>query len=351
MPLRPRWILALGLALLCNRAQASAGPFRDASGEKRQDPDDSSPRLRLVDGDDRSHGAQSFLIDDRAHARRARVATLVPIQEPEHSSPPIPEPTGLVVFGSGLLLARPAVRRPAVRATSQRLTAVDRFHVQPPARSPSASAGTLDSWQVEPGPHYEVAKRALDVSLSLLALCLLAPLLLLIAALIKLEDGGPVLFSQWRAGLEGRMFRFYKFRSMCVDAESKRGALRAEQKSESPRFKMKRDPRVTRSGRWLRRYSLDEIPQLWNVVLGDLSLVGPRPALLDEVAEYEPHHHRRLDVCPGVTCTWQVSGRSLVPFEQQVELDLAYIRTRSLRLDMQILLRTVPAVLSGRGAH
>jgi lipopolysaccharide/colanic/teichoic acid biosynthesis glycosyltransferase len=220
-----------------------------------------------------------------------------------------------------------------------------------PALAPSASDTASDIWQVAPRPLYETAKRALDVTLSLLSLCLVSPLLLLIMILIKLEDRGPVLFWQWRVGRDGRKFRFYKFRSMCVDAESRLGALRAKQGCTSPRFKMERDPRVTHTGRWLRRFSLDELPQLWNVVLGDLSLVGPRAPLLDEVAEYEPHHHRRLDVAPGITCTWQVSGRSLVPFEQQVELDLAYIRSRSLLMDVSILLRTVPAVVRGRGAY
>jgi lipopolysaccharide/colanic/teichoic acid biosynthesis glycosyltransferase len=189
------------------------------------------------------------------------------------------------------------------------------------------------------------------MTLSLLALCLVSPLLLLIIVLIKLEDRGPVLFWQWRAGRDGREFRFYKFRSMCVDAESRRVAVRAAHGQHSTRFKMECDPRVTHTGRWLRRFSLDELPQLWNVILGDLSLVGPRAPLLEEVAEYEPHQRRRLDVPPGLTCTWQVSGRSLIPFEHQVELDLAYIRSRSLRLDVSILLRTVPAVLSGRGAY
>jgi lipopolysaccharide/colanic/teichoic acid biosynthesis glycosyltransferase len=184
-----------------------------------------------------------------------------------------------------------------------------------------------------------------------LSLCLVSPLLLLIVVLIKLEDQGPVLFWQWRAGRGGREFRFYKFRSMCEDAESRRDAVRAEQGHHSTRFKMERDPRVTHTGRWLRRFSLDELPQLWNVVVGDLSLVGPRAPLLEEVAEYGPYQRRRLDVAPGVTCIWQVSGRSLIPFEHQVELDLAYIRTRSLRLDVSILLRTVPAVLGGRGAY
>lgn len=229
---------------------------------------------------------------------------------------------------------------------------LSRLHVAaaPSTRSSSAmkihAAGGVASQLL-----YGATKRVLDPFLALVVLCLLGPLLLLIAALIKFEDGGPVVFCQTRVGCGGRAFRFYKFRSMCVGAEREWGALRAAQGSRSPRFKMVCDPRVTRTGRWLRRFSLDEIPQLWNVVLGDLSLVGPRPALLEEVAEYEPHHHGRLAVPQGVTCTWQVAGRSSITFEQQIELDLQYIRTRSLLLDARILLRTVPAVLTGRGAH
>ena len=238
-----------------------------------------------------------------------------------------------------------------VKAMSLPVSDLDPPGVGAPPSPRAASITTLDAWRVSPRPLYGATKRVLDVTLSLVALCLLGPLLLLIAAVIKWEDGGPVLFSQLRAGFEGRKFRFYKFRSMCVDAERQRGALSAVQERDSPRFKMESDPRVTRTGRWLRRCSLDEIPQLWNVVLGDLSLVGPRPALPEEVAEYEPHHRRRLEVAPGVTCIWQVSGRSRLSFEQQVELDLIYIRTRSLLLDVKILVRTVPAVLSGRGAY
>jgi len=219
-----------------------------------------------------------------------------------------------------------------------------------PVTLPGFSAAPFAVSRVAPRPLYEATKRALDVTASIVLLCLIGPLLLLIAALIKLEDGGPVLFWQWRAGLDSRKFRFYKFRSMCVGAEDQRGALRAPGERDL-RFKMQLDPRVTRTGRWLRRFSLDEVPQLWNVILGNMSLVGPRPPLLEEVAAYEPDHRRRLAVVPGVTCTWQVSGRSLIPFERQVKLDLAYIRTRSLLVDVQILLRTVPAVLSGRGAY
>jgi lipopolysaccharide/colanic/teichoic acid biosynthesis glycosyltransferase len=294
--------------------------------------------------------------DGRAHEWRERVGTHVPSQDPADSVSPIPEPGGLLIFSGGLLLAGVAVRRrrrdpvPGRNGT-HRLPALDRIRVPRSQGSSAASAGTPDDWHVAPRPLYVATKRALDLSFSLLSLGVMLPVLLLIAASIKLEDGGPILFRQWRAGFQGRKFRMVKFRSMRLGAEELRGALRLEQEHASPRFKMQRDPRVTRTGRWLRRFSLDEIPQLWNVVLGDLSLVGPRPPLLEEVAEYEPHQHRRLDVAQGVTCTWQVSGRSLIPFEEQVELDLAYIRARSLLVDAQILLRTVSAVLNGRGAY
>lgn len=196
-----------------------------------------------------------------------------------------------------------------------------------------------------------MAKRLLDLTGSLLGLCMISPLLLLIAGAIKFEDGGPIFFRQIRIGHGGREFSFYKFRSMSVDAERQREELRSEQGHHSLRFKMKSDPRVTRTGRWLRRFSLDEVPQLWNVLRGEMSLVGPRPALPEEVRNYDSYQHRRLAVAPGVTCTWQVEGRSDVPFEQQVEMDLAYIAARSLALDAKLLARTLPAVLSGRGAY
>ena len=198
---------------------------------------------------------------------------------------------------------------------------------------------------------YATSKRVLDVSLSILALLVLSPLVALVAAWIKLHDGGPVLFWQWRAGLRGRPFRCYKLRSMCEDAETLRSEICTGHSSDSPRFKMKLDPRLTRPGVWIRRFSLDEIPQLWNVLRGDLSLVGPRPPLLEEVARYTERQRGRLEVEQGLTCTWQVSGRSLISFEDQVELDLRYIREQRLAVDLRILLRTLPAVLSGRGAY
>lgn len=201
---------------------------------------------------------------------------------------------------------------------------------------------------------YLFLKRGFDLIASGMALVFLAPLFAVAALLIKLEDGGPVFFGQTRVGKDGRTFRFWKFRSMCVDAEAKREQLRAalaECGEDSVRFKMVGDPRITRVGNFLRRFSLDELPQFFNVLKGDMSLVGPRPPLPEEVAEYGQREMRRLEVEQGLTCIWQVSGRSLIPFEGQVELDIEYIETRSFWLDLKLLLKTVPAVLAGRGAY
>lgn len=198
---------------------------------------------------------------------------------------------------------------------------------------------------------YLVAKRAMDLLGSGLALLFLAPVFTVVALIIKLEDGGPVFFSQKRVGKGGREFKFYKFRSMCVDAEAKRAALKEATEDDSVRFKMTRDPRITRIGRIIRRFSIDEMPQFINVLLGDMSLVGPRPALPEEVAEYTDHEMQRLSVEQGLTCTWQVTGRSLIPFEEQVELDIDYARERTLWGDVKLLVMTVPAVMLGKGAY
>ena len=196
------------------------------------------------------------------------------------------------------------------------------------------------------------AKRALDIVGSASGLVLLAPFLLLISLGIKLSDGGPVLFRQERAGRFGRTFSMWKFRTMVEDAESRLDALREQNELEGPAFKMSRDPRVTPLGRVLRRTSLDELPQLWNVLRGQMSLVGPRPPLLSEVAEYERWQLRRLSMRPGLTCLWQVSGRSdVTDFEEWMQLDLEYIDRWSLLLDVRLILETVPAVLRGTGAR
>ncbi len=198
---------------------------------------------------------------------------------------------------------------------------------------------------------YSACKRLLDISISLTAILLLSPLLLLSAIMIKLHDGGPVFFSQVRVGKGGRTFRCYKFRSMMMNAESLKESLLGKNQHSDPRtFKMADDPRITRPGRFLRRFSIDELPQVFNVLTGDMSIVGPRPPVPGEVARYTDSDYRRLAVKPGLTCIWQVSGRSRLPFPEQVKLDVEYIQRRSLVLDMSIILRTVPAVLSGDGA-
>lgn len=197
------------------------------------------------------------------------------------------------------------------------------------------------------------SKRALDLVLVVPALGLLSPLFALLALAIKLHDGGPVLFWQQRVGRDGKVFSFPKFRSMVVDAEAVRARLlQANQHgAEGVTFKMKRDPRVTPVGRLMRRASLDELPQLWCVLRGQMSLVGPRPPLPGEVARYGLADRARLSVTPGLTCIWQVSGRSEIPFPEQVGMDLRYVREQSLGLDLKLLVDTVPAVIRGTGAY
>lgn len=196
------------------------------------------------------------------------------------------------------------------------------------------------------------AKRLVDVAGSATALLLLGPLLGLIALAIRAEDGGPVLFPQVRVGRHGRTFRMLKFRSMRIDAEQRLATLLARnQHATGVTFKMRDDPRITRVGRWLRKFSCDELPQLWNVLRGDMSLVGPRPPVPREVARYSLADRRRLAVTPGLTCLWQVSGRAEIDFAGQVRLDVAYIERRGLATDLVILARTVPAVISGTGAY
>jgi lipopolysaccharide/colanic/teichoic acid biosynthesis glycosyltransferase len=194
-------------------------------------------------------------------------------------------------------------------------------------------------------------RRAIDILVSACLLTVLSPLLTIVAILIKCTSRGPVIYAQARAGLGGRPFRFYKFRSMYPDADARLAELHLTNEKDGPIFKMKRDPRVTPLGRVIRRLSIDELPQLWNVLIGDMTLVGPRPPTLNEVASYEPWQRERLGVTGGLTCIWQVSGRSELSFEQWVRMDLRYIRRRSLWLDLSILRRTFGAVLSGRGAY
>ncbi|RKH70113.1 sugar transferase [Corallococcus aberystwythensis] len=208
----------------------------------------------------------------------------------------------------------------------------------------------LEQLSVELGP---VLRRLIDILAVGLGLVLVSPLLLVTALAIKLDSRGPVLFRQERVGQHGRPFQILKLRTMRVgaDAEKARLATQVPGAVDGGRFKLRVDPRTTRVGRVLRKYSIDELPQLWNVVRGDMTLVGPRPTLWIEVAKYRARELRRLEVRPGLTCLWQVEGRSDLSFEQQVSLDLEYIDRVTPRQELHILARTIPAVLTGRGAY
>jgi len=219
-----------------------------------------------------------------------------------------------------------------------------------------AQLADLDGWHVlsfsaiPEDAEALAVKRAMDVLLSGLALLALAPVFALTALAIKLEDGGPIFFGQERSGLYGRGFKMWKFRSMVIDAEARKAELARLNEMGGPVFKIKSDPRVTRVGRLIRKASIDELPQFWNVFRGEMSLVGPRPPLPREVEEYQRWQRRRLSMRPGITCIWQVSGRNHIDFETWMKLDLEYIDNWSLFLDIKLLLRTVPVVLLGHGA-
>ena len=201
------------------------------------------------------------------------------------------------------------------------------------------------------GLYLRGGKRVLDVAGAVIGLVIGAPIMLIAAICIKLESHGPVLYKSKRVGRGGRPFTFFKLRSMVNDAHRHRHHLSHLNETDGPVFKIARDPRVTRIGRFLRTTSIDELPQLFNVLRGDMSLVGPRPPIAEEVAQYEPWQFRRLEVRPGLTCLWQISGRSRIGFQEWMRLDLEYIRKQSFGLDVKILIRTIPAVLSREGAY
>jgi len=210
-------------------------------------------------------------------------------------------------------------------------------------------AGTYEGARLS--SYYEPTKRAFDVLLALVALILLLPLLIAIAVAVRLNSRGPILLRQVRLGRGGRPFPLYKFRTMRVGSEELSPELVARNESNGPLFKMRHDPRVTGVGRLLRRFSMDELPQLLNILLGQMSFVGPRPPLLRELAGYSREQRLRLRVVPGLTGLWQISGRSHLPFEEMVRLDLMYIERRSLTFDLWILWKTIPVVLRGHGAY
>jgi exopolysaccharide biosynthesis polyprenyl glycosylphosphotransferase len=212
--------------------------------------------------------------------------------------------------------------------------------------------GSLPMLTFSATPHDEVRlllKRVVDVVVAGLALIVLSPLLAVTALLVKLSSKGPVIFRQQRCGLNGRQFQVLKFRSMVANAEELKEGLR-HLNEKTTQFKIRNDPRLTTIGRWMRKFSVDELPQLWNVLMGDMSLVGPRPAVPEEVAVYERWQRRRLRMRPGLTCLWALNGRDLLDFESCMRMDMEYIDNWSLSLDTRILLRTVPQVLLGRGA-
>jgi exopolysaccharide biosynthesis polyprenyl glycosylphosphotransferase len=206
------------------------------------------------------------------------------------------------------------------------------------------STGPPESWQ-------HLLKRALDVAISLAAILALAPLGALTALLIKLTSPGPVFFAQERVGLNKRRFRLYKFRTMVADAAERQREIEHLNEARGPVFKIRNDPRLTRVGKFLRKTSIDELPQLFNVLRGDMSLVGPRPLPVRDYEGFDQDwQRRRFSVRPGITCLWQINGRSSIPFEKWMELDMEYIDHWSLGLDFKILAKTIPAVLKGAGA-
>ena len=223
---------------------------------------------------------------------------------------------------------------------------------RPARRLPSLHVALARCWWQWRISADEKIKRAFDIVFSAAVLVCISPLLAAIALIIKLEDRGPVFFKQVRVGRHGREFLMFKFRSMRPDAEQRlRELLAQNQHKAGVTFKIKDDPRITRIGKWLRKFSFDELPQFWNVLIGDMSVVGPRPPVPREVALYTLADRRRLAVAPGITCIWQISGRATIDFHGQVELDVRYIENRSFWRDLGIITKTVPAVLSGSGAY
>lgn len=198
---------------------------------------------------------------------------------------------------------------------------------------------------------YEASKRVLDFVAALLGLILLSPIFLVVSILIKLESEGEVIFSQTRIGLNGKEFKMYKFRSMVKNAEELKAKLAAQNEMSGPMFKMKEDPRVTKVGKFIRKTSIDELPQLINVLKGDMSLVGPRPSLPKEVEKFEPWMLQRLEVKPGLTCYWQVSGRNNIDFEDWMKLDLQYVEDRNFLLDLKLIFKTFFVLFGDKNAY
>lgn len=198
---------------------------------------------------------------------------------------------------------------------------------------------------------YEICKRAIDIIGAISGLLLLSPVIVIVACAIKFTSKGPIFFSQKRVGKNGELFDMYKFRSMVVNAEELKEKLAHQNEMSGPMFKMKDDPRVTKVGKFIRKTSLDELPQLWNVLKGDMSLVGPRPSLPKEVVQFEGWMYKRLEVKPGLTCYWQVSGRNNIDFEDWMKLDIKYVEERNLWSDIKLIFKTVLVLFGDKNAH
>ena len=276
-------------------------------------------------------------VDDVLDAvRRSRADTVAVLSSSELDGVTLREIAwGLEKTGTDLCVAPALLDVAGPRTTIRPIAGLTLLHVDHPQLS---------------GPR-QVLKDLFDRSAAAVALVLLSPLMVALGAAIKLSDSGPALFTQTRVGKDGRTFTIYKFRTMVVDAEKRLAELREKNDNDGAKFKMRRDPRVTAVGAQLRKWSLDELPQLFNVVLGEMSLVGPRPALPDETARYAAHVHRRLAVRPGLTGLWQVSGRSDLTWEESVRLDLRYVENWSFALDLQILWKTFSVIFRGAGAY
>ena len=197
---------------------------------------------------------------------------------------------------------------------------------------------------------YEIIKRSIDVVGAFMGLIILSPILIIVAMIIKIESRGPIIFSQIRVGLNGKEFKMYKFRSMVENAEELKSGLESKNEMSGPMFKIKDDPRITRIGKFIRKTSIDELPQLINVIKGEMSLVGPRPSLPNEVKEFEEWMHERLTVKPGLTCYWQVSGRNNIDFEDWMKLDIKYVRERNIFIDIKLIFRTAIMLLGDKNA-
>ena len=286
------------------------------------------------------------------------------VEHPDHRTVPTEGVSATITPGYGTALTAPATEAgrawPAAPNGAAQRNGHTNGHahawpvisrVPAMAGGPYATAfGTLEAPRTE-GFYLRYGKRALDIMGAVFALVVTSPLLLLAAIAVKLESRGPVLYRSTRIGRGGRPLIFLKLRSMVDGAHQHRQRLTHLNEADGPVFKISNDPRVTRVGRFLRVSSIDEIPQFWNVLRGEMSLVGPRPPIPEEVAHYEPWQLRRLDVRPGITCLWQISGRSRIGFQEWMRLDLQYIKHQSFWLDLKILLRTIPAVLSREGAY